>query len=197
MFVQSFLLYGFAIVMLSLLLLLAVSLVMLIRENSARSALIKEFTLYKRDNEKKAAAELDNAKKRATEIIRNTQFFTDSLKTAAVSSIEESLKNGKNTYDHLLQTLGDKTASELIDFSNGIKNNVSEEAKKITNEMETEMQKEKEIAETAFLEKLQRQSVSLLSEVLKESVSNSLTEEEKEKIVLTSLDKIKKEYGFS
>jgi len=163
-----------------------------------------EFTLYKKDHETQAKHALDEAQKKAQEIIASTQLFSSDMKKSVADAINKSVANGTSTYDQLISEMGDKSAKELLTYSDSLKKMVQGEASSLTNSFKDQLQNEEqafhqtlEQSQAEILEEVKKKASALLSDVVKDAVKKSITVEESEELILSSLQKIKKQHGFS
>lgn len=192
MYLQPFLIYGSVLVLVCLVVLLIVIAFLYSRLNKAFYALSMDFTLYKKDNEKKAAEALEMAQAKAQQIIKDTQFFSEEMKKEVLSSVNKSISEGHLSYEQIISDVGRKSGED-------IKNETSQ----MTSIYKEELQKEKETfkksleeGEQKILDEVKAKASTMLSEILSETVRKSLSKEESEKLVMDSLEEVKKEYGL-
>lgn len=204
MIIDPAFLYGVAIIVVCLIAMLVAICVLYIRVNKALLSMNTEFTLYKRDTEGQAKAALDSAEKKAQELIADTKLFTEQMKASVLDSVNKSIANGNKTYEQIVSDLGKKSTQELIEFSKELENTLSKETKGLTAEYQKQLVNE----EKAFQENLHQGEVTILNDfktdaskmlkdVLADALQKSISQEEAEKYILDSLEKIKKQHGLA
>ncbi len=204
MYIQPFLFYGVAAILLSLLAIVGAIVVLYFRALRAFSAVETEFTLYKRDNEKQAREALVGANAKAQEIIRSTQLFTDEMKNAVLNAVSQSSATGQSTYQQILAGVGNKSVGELIALSANLKDRVAKEAEGLTQQLKIEVAGEQQNfhqaiqkGEVEVLKDLQERATKMLPDVLKTATKRSISHEDSEQLVVEALQEIKKKHGFS
>lgn len=204
MYIQPFLLYGTALIVLSLVLLVCAIAVLYFRVNRALSFLNTEFTLYKANNEKNAREALDSAMKKSDQIIADTHLFTDEMKKGIQEAVSKSVNTGQSTYTQILSSIGDKSTKEIIEFSHSVQESIKQKATELTGQLKTEVENEQSAfkealskGEADILKDIQAKATKMLPEIIKDAVGSAITPEQSEELVLVSLSKIKKEHGFS
>lgn len=204
MFIQPFLLYGIAIVAACLVVMLVAVAVLYFRINRAFSMMSMEFTLYKKENEKNAKAALDNALHKADEIIKDTQLFTDEMKKGVHEAVSKSVNQGQSTYAQILSDVGNKSANELVTFSHSLQETMKNQSEQLTAQLQKEVAGEQNSFEEAvskgeelILKELSEKAQKMLPVIIKDALGHALTEEESERLIINSLEKIKKQHGFS
>lgn len=203
MLIEPFFIIGLLVVFGCFVLIVISVVVLYFRTSKALSALNTEFVLYKRDHEQKAREALLVATKKAEEIISSTQIFSNETKKWVMDAVSKSVINGSNTYEQIISDLGKKSVSDFISYSDTLKKSIEAQTTNLTDSYKKQLEVEEstfhnslEKNQESILLEIKSRAASLLTEVVKDSVSRSLTKEEAEDLVLTGLNKIKKSHGF-
>lgn len=214
MFVQSFLIVGIAIIGVCMILIILILLYLYLRVNRELSSVDQEFTQYKNEREESAHKALLAAEQKAQQIINETKVFTDEIKTSLQNTISKSINEGTSTYASLLSDIKNKTAGQILQIEKTLENQTASEVKemalaadkeskeiglnlrKISEEKQHEYLKEMEEQKQKDIQELKNKVMSLLPEVMKETISKSLSREDQERIALESINKIKSKYGI-
>ncbi len=203
MTIEPFFITGLIIVFVCFGLIVISIVVLYIRSSRALSALNTEFILYKRDQESQAREALLVATKKAQEIIASTQMFSDETKKWVMDAVNKSIASGSSTYMQIINDLGQKSVKDLLTYSDTLKKSIEVQTHEITSGFISQLQSEEKVFhstlekdEQQIIEDIAKRAELMLPQIIKDASGRALTQEESEVLVLSSLEKIKKQHGF-